>query len=165
MCRALQEYSMMKRSCLNIALLATSLCLALPARAEPTRDAVMQGAERCEGIPDNRVWLDCFYGSAQPMRVLLGLSPAPVAQTFFTDDEMKRLLANVQGGTASVLKASGANGAKTGTAEVVSNGKVITNGWMVGYRGDVAFAVVVEGGASGSKAAGPILKNFLARFK
>jgi len=41
----------------------------------------MQGAERCEGIPDNRVWLDCFYGSAQPMRALLGLPPAPVTQT------------------------------------------------------------------------------------
>jgi len=74
---------MMKHTCLNTALLATSLCLALsvPARAEPTRDAVMQGSERCEGIPDNRVWLDCFYGSAQPMRALLGLPPAPVTQT------------------------------------------------------------------------------------
>jgi hypothetical protein len=55
--------------------------LARPALAEPTRDAVMDGAARCEGIPDNRVWLDCFYGSAQPMRAVLGLSPAPVAQT------------------------------------------------------------------------------------
>ena len=55
--------------------------LASPALAEPTRDAVMDGAARCEGIPDNRVWLDCFYGSAQPMRTLLGLSPAPAAQT------------------------------------------------------------------------------------
>lgn len=55
--------------------------LSVPAQAEPTRDAVMQGAERCEGIADNRVWLDCFYGSAQPMRALLGLPPAPVTQT------------------------------------------------------------------------------------
>jgi cell division protein FtsI/penicillin-binding protein 2 len=92
--------------------------------------------------------------------------PAAAALPTATTNALRSMmLANVQGGTASVLKASGANGAKTGTAEVVSNGKVITNGWMVGYRGDVAFAVVVEGGASGSKAAGPILKNFLARFK
>ena len=53
----------------------------------------------------------------------------------------------------------GAVSAKTGTAEVVSNGKVITNGWMVGYRDDVAFAVIVEGGASGAKAAGPICQT------
>ncbi|TDD29422.1 penicillin-binding protein [Kribbella turkmenica] len=71
----------------------------------------------------------------------------------------------VTGGTASVLAGNGAVAAKTGTAEVVQNGKVVTNGWMVGYRGDVAFAVIVEGGESGSKAAGPILKNFLGRFK
>ena len=77
----------MKRTCLNTALLACGLCLAfslalsVSARAEPTRDAVMQGAERCDGIADNRVWLDCFYGSAQPMRAVLGLPAAPAAQT------------------------------------------------------------------------------------
>ena len=53
----------------------------LAASAEPTRDEVMSGAERCAGITDNRTWLDCFYGSAQPMRSLLGLPPAPFAQT------------------------------------------------------------------------------------
>ena len=41
----------------------------------------MSGAARCAGIADNRSWLDCFYGSAQPMRGLLGLAPAPPAQT------------------------------------------------------------------------------------
>ena len=57
------------------------LGVSLSAMADPTRDAVMDGAARCEGIPDNRVWLDCFYGSAQPMRALLGLIPAPESQT------------------------------------------------------------------------------------
>src|ERR1700749_4389743 len=51
------------------------------ALADPTRDEVMSGAARCAGIADNRSWLDCFYGSAQPMRALLGLAPAPPAQT------------------------------------------------------------------------------------
>ncbi|HEX4271636.1 MAG TPA: hypothetical protein VHZ32_09620 [Rhizomicrobium sp.] len=51
------------------------------ASAEPTRDEVMSGAARCTGIADNRTWLDCFYGSAQPMRAILGLAPAPAAQT------------------------------------------------------------------------------------
>ena len=92
--------------------------------------------------------------------------PAASALPPATTNALRAMMrANVQGGTASVLKGVGANGAKTGTAELVSNGKVITNGWMVGFRGDVAFAVIVEGGASGSKAAGPILNNFLGRFK
>jgi len=60
---------------------AAWLACASPALADPTRDQVMDGAARCEGIPDNRVWLDCFYGSAQPMRATLGLSPAPDSQT------------------------------------------------------------------------------------
>ena len=64
-------------------LFLSSLVIALastPALAEPTRDEVMAGAERCDGIADNRVWLDCFYGSAQPMRTLLNLPPANPAQ-------------------------------------------------------------------------------------
>jgi len=72
--------------------------------------------------------------------------------------------ATVTGGTAHVLGSSGVVSAKTGTAEVVVNGKVTTNGWMVGFRGDTAFAVIVEGGASGAKAAGPVAKSFLSRF-
>jgi len=51
----------------------------VPAVAGPRED-VMSGAQRCAGITDNRVWLDCFYGSAQPMRAILGLPPAPVSQ-------------------------------------------------------------------------------------
>lgn len=50
------------------------------AAAGPMRDEVMSGAARCAGIADDRTWLDCFYGSAQPMRAALGLSPAPPAQ-------------------------------------------------------------------------------------
>src|SRR5258708_8804941 len=61
--------------------LLPAIYLTVPALAEPTRDAVMDGAARCAGIPDNRVWLDCFYGSAPPMRAALGLSSAPESQT------------------------------------------------------------------------------------
>lgn len=62
-------------------LLAGLALLTQGAVAEPTRDEVMSGAARCAGIADNRVWLDCFYGSAQPMREILGLTPAPSTQT------------------------------------------------------------------------------------
>jgi hypothetical protein len=41
----------------------------------------MAGAARCAGIADNRTWLECFYGAAQPMRAMLALPPAPPAQT------------------------------------------------------------------------------------
>jgi hypothetical protein len=61
------------------ALIVMSL-LAVPASAQSVRDEVMNGAERCAGIADDHAWLDCFYGSAQPMRGRLGLAPAPQAQ-------------------------------------------------------------------------------------
>lgn len=41
------------------------------------RDAVLSNALRCYAITDERQWLDCYYGAAQPMRARLGLSPAP----------------------------------------------------------------------------------------
>jgi hypothetical protein len=63
---------------------ALALC-ALAAATLPglagTREDVLSGAVRCGGIANDRAWLDCYYGAAQPMRAQLGLVPAPVAQT------------------------------------------------------------------------------------
>jgi hypothetical protein len=53
--------------------------LELPAMAGP-RDDVLYGISRCGGIADDRTWLDCVYGAAQPMRSKLGLPPAPASQ-------------------------------------------------------------------------------------
>lgn len=52
--------------------------------------------------------------------------------------------------------------AKTGTAEFERKGKVLTHAWMMGAQGDLAVAVFVETGASGSAVAGPVLREFLA---
>jgi hypothetical protein len=41
---------------------------------------------RCAAIGDTRVWLDCFYGAAQPMRAALRLPPAPAAQTLLSQN-------------------------------------------------------------------------------
>jgi len=40
----------------------------------------MAGAYRCAGIASARIWLDCYYGAAQPVRAALGLVPAPADQ-------------------------------------------------------------------------------------
>ena len=45
-----------------------------------TREDVIAGLTRCAVLADDRQWLDCYYGAAQPMRAWLGLSPAPQAQ-------------------------------------------------------------------------------------
>lgn len=51
--------------------------------------------------------------------------------------------------------------AKTGTAEFERDGKTLTHAWMVAAQGDLAVAVYVDEGASGSGTAGPILEQFL----
>ena len=49
------------------------------ASADPRQD-VLDAAARCNAISDYRTWLDCYYGAAQPLRVILGLPAAPAGQ-------------------------------------------------------------------------------------
>lgn len=51
--------------------------------------------------------------------------------------------------------------AKTGTAEFERDGKVRLHAWMVAAHDDLAVAVYVDEGESGSGTAGPILEQFL----
>jgi cell division protein FtsI/penicillin-binding protein 2 len=51
--------------------------------------------------------------------------------------------------------------AKTGTAEFERGGRVLTHAWMVAAQGDLAVAVLVDVGSSGSGTAGPVLEAFL----
>lgn len=54
--------------------------------------------------------------------------------------------------------------AKTGTAEFGSGETLQTNAWIIGWRGDVAFCVFVEGGSGGGSVAGPIAASFLNAY-
>jgi len=76
--------------------------------------------------------------------------------------EMMRL--TVTDGTASSLDLPGEPvHAKTGTAELDSDDPSKTHAWIVGFRGDLAFAVLVENGVSGSEDAAPVVRAFLER--
>lgn len=67
----------------------------------------------------------------------------------------------VSEGTArSVTFPSGTAG-KTGTAEFGSGAEPPTHAWFIGYRGDLAFSVLVEDGGTGTEAAAPIAATFL----
>jgi cell division protein FtsI/penicillin-binding protein 2 len=69
----------------------------------------------------------------------------------------------VSSGTATVLKGTpgGTVRGKTGTAEFGTKNPPETHAWFVGYQGEVAFAVLVEKGASGGSVAAPVAKDFL----
>jgi len=52
---------------------------------------------------------------------------------------------------------------KTGTAEYGSGPNPPSHAWFIGYRGDLAFAVLVEGGGVGADASAPIANTFLRK--
>jgi cell division protein FtsI/penicillin-binding protein 2 len=69
----------------------------------------------------------------------------------------------VTSGTGTSAEVPGQNIAgKTGTAEFGNANPPTTHAWFIGYRGDLAFAVLVEGGGIGGQTAAPIAKTFLA---
>jgi Penicillin binding protein transpeptidase domain/NTF2-like N-terminal transpeptidase domain len=49
--------------------------------------------------------------------------------------------------------------AKTGTAELDGQ---LDNGWLMGFRGDLAFGCLVEGGGHGADSCGPLVHDLLA---
>ena len=57
-----------------------ALLAVTPALAGPRED-VYSASQRCAAITDDRSWLECYYGAAQPMRGQLQLPPAPASQT------------------------------------------------------------------------------------
>ncbi|NVI88211.1 penicillin-binding transpeptidase domain-containing protein [Actinomadura sp. BRA 177] len=67
----------------------------------------------------------------------------------------------VSEGTASGAGFPSGTAGKTGTAEFGSGKNPPTHAWFIGYRKDIAFAVIVEGGGTGAEAAAPIAAKFL----
>ena len=100
---------------------------------------------------------------------LLPDQPAPEAGPAepLTSQEADDLRAMMRGvvteGTATFLAdVPGAPvGAKTGTAEFGTDNPPDTHAWMIATQGDLAVAVFVEEGQSGSRTAGPILEQVL----
>jgi cell division protein FtsI/penicillin-binding protein 2 len=64
-------------------------------------------------------------------------------------------------GTAHAAGLPAGTAGKTGTAEYGTGPKLDTHAWFIGYRGNVAFAVVVESGGVGGDVAAPIAAAFL----
>ncbi|GAB2817581.1 hypothetical protein GCM10022221_14290 [Actinocorallia aurea] len=64
-------------------------------------------------------------------------------------------------GTAHAVDFPPGTAGKTGTAEYGSGKNPPSHAWFVGYKGDLAFAVIVEGGGAGAEAAAPVAARFL----
>lgn len=84
-----------------------------------------------------------------------------------TEDEAADLQAMmravVESGTATFLQDVPGEpvAAKSGTAQFGTDDPPSTHAWMIGFQGDLAVAVFVQVGESGSATAGPLLEEFL----
>jgi cell division protein FtsI/penicillin-binding protein 2 len=88
----------------------------------------------------------------------------PATPLTTTEDRQLRTMMRAVVTRGSGVRLAGLSGtviAKTGTAEFGDKPPLPTHAWMVAGRGDLAVAVFVDRGASGSQTAGPILQAFL----
>jgi len=67
----------------------------------------------------------------------------------------------VASGTAAHVGLPAGTYAKTGTAEFATGNPPQTDAWLIGFNGDIAFAVVVVAGGYGGPTDGPIAARFL----
>ena len=103
-------------------------------------------------------------GQPRPPSVVPGSAEATMAP--LPPDVVEPLRAMMReavvSGAAQGLDSLGQVHAKTGTAEYGTDEPPRTHAWLVGYRGDIAFAVIVEDGGSGAENAVPVIERFLS---
>ena len=87
-------------------------------------------------------------------------APPPVGDLALVRTLMRSVVTD---GTASALADVPGDDvfAKTGTAEYGTGSPPPTHAWTIGFQGNMAFAVLVEDGVSGGRAAVPVAEAFL----
>jgi cell division protein FtsI/penicillin-binding protein 2 len=133
------------------------------------RAAAMIGQGKVEASPMvmAAVAASVTAGETVVPHLIEGTQAAPKGKPL-TDQEARQLRqmmrAVVSDGSGRVLSGLGGPAviAKTGTAEYGTATPLKTHAWMIAAQGDLAVAVFVNDGKSGSATAGPLLRKFLA---
>ena len=136
--------------------------------------ADMIGQGKVLASPLTVATVSASVAAGKPVSPRLVVQPAPAAApggsrtldagAVATLRDLMRAVVTDGTGTALQDVPGGPVRGKTGTAEFGTKDPPQTHAWFTGYQGDVAFAVVVEGGGFGAKAAAPIAADFLRRL-
>jgi cell division protein FtsI/penicillin-binding protein 2 len=100
-------------------------------------------------------------GSVHPPRLIAGAAddraPARVLDPTVVAGLRSMMAEVVASGTGRPAAVPGQQvSGKTGTAEFGTANPPTTHAWFIGFRGDVAFAILVEGGGVGGQVAAPL---------
>jgi hypothetical protein len=144
----------------------------VPRPASPTElaaDAMGQGRVTFSPLGMASVAASIDSGIVRAPRLVVGapddqVAPTPLPARIVAD--MRGMMAGVvTSGTAAGTGLPAGTHAKTGTAEYGTGpeSKLKIDGWLMGYRGDIAFAIVTHntGGGDGGPVDGPIVAKFL----
>jgi cell division protein FtsI/penicillin-binding protein 2 len=130
---------------------------------ERAADVIGQGRILASPLNMGLVAAAVDSGAWRPPSLLAGavVSPTPLTPSVVSQlRALMRAVVTSGTGTAANLPGRPVFG-KTGTAEFGSGNPPPTDAWFIGFRGDLAFAVVVEGGGVGGRVAAPIAASFL----
>ena len=131
-------------------------------------DAFGQGTDLVNPLSQASVVAAIDNGTWRPPQLVTSPAPRQTAQprtlpATILDTLRPMMHAVVTIGTAAGVGFPAGTYGKTGTAEYGSGPNPPAHGWFIGYRGDLAFAVLVEGGGLGANSAGPIANAFLRK--
>ena len=131
-------------------------------------DAFGQGADLVNPLSQAVMAAAVADGTWRPPRLVISPAPRQLAKPQALSGAVLAALrpmmrAVVTSGTAAGVGFGPGVYGKTGTAEYLVGTHLRSHGWFIGYRGDLAFAVLVEGGGFGASSAGPIANAFLHR--
>jgi cell division protein FtsI/penicillin-binding protein 2 len=110
---------------------------------------------------------DVDHGSVLAPRLVAGAGNDRIASRSLPPaivDGLRTMMSHVpETGTAAGTGLPPATFAKTGTAQYQQDGRLQTDAWLMGYRGDIAFAIVFQnsGGFDGGPRDGPLIARFL----
>jgi hypothetical protein len=129
-------------------------------------DAFGQGTDLVNPLSQASLAAAIDNGTWRPPQLVTSPAPQQSAQPHAIPATILNTLrpmmrAVVTSGTAAGVGFPPGVFGKTGTAEFGTGANPPTHAWFIGYRGDLAVAVLVEGGGVGADASGPIANAFL----
>jgi cell division protein FtsI/penicillin-binding protein 2 len=138
-------------------------------KTETGRAAALIGQGKIEASPMAMAVVAASVAAGKSVlpHLIKGQEPESKAKALEADeaDQLRSMMRSVvTSGSGRVLLSQDGPPiiAKTGTAEYGSSTPLKTHAWMIASQDDLAVAVFVNDGDSGSKTAGPLLTKFLA---